>query len=89
MALTHTVQAAFHRAGYSAMLEPQLFDPTPETGNVGLRADLLVFGTEGLPDCFVDVAVTCPTAPSYSARAQSLLGTAAARKFQEKMHEYE
>ena len=88
-ALNHTVRAAFHRAGYSTTLEPQLFDPTPETGNVGLWADLLVFATEGLPDCFVDVAVTCPTAPSYSTRAQSRRGTAAARKFQEKMHKYE
>ena len=87
--LNHAIRAALHRAGYSTTLEPQLLDPTPETGNAGLRADLLVFGNEGLPDCFLDVALTCLTAPSFASRAQPRRGTAAARKFQEKVYKYE
>lgn len=39
-------------------LEPQLFGPTPEPVNAELRADPLVFGTERLSDCFVDVEIT-------------------------------
>ena len=78
-ALYQTVRTAFHKAGYFTTLEPQLFDPTLETGSVGLRADLLVFGTEGPPDCPTGVAVTCTIAPSYSTTTHSCCGTAAAR----------
>ena len=69
-------------------MEPLLLDPTSETGNAGLRTDLLVFGNEGLPYCFLDMVFTC-TAPSFASRAQPRRGTAAARKFQEKVYKYE
>lgn len=46
-------------------LEPQLWNPSPAKGNTGPRANLLVLGTEGLPDC-VDVVVTYPTVPLFS-----------------------
>lgn len=32
----------------------------------GLRADQLVYGLEGRPDTSVDVAIACPTAPTFS-----------------------
>lgn len=67
--LNHTFRAPVHRPGYSTTLEPQLLDPiseTGETGNVGPRSDFLVSRTKRLPKRFVDVAVTCPTAPSSS-----------------------
>lgn len=41
----------------------------------------MVFGSEGLPPCFVDVAVTCPTSPVFASRA--------ARNLQEKVYKYE
>lgn len=34
-------------------------------GNCGLQADQLAYGTEGQPKTFVDVANTCPVAPTF------------------------
>lgn len=48
------------------MLESQLWELTSRTRNAGLRADLLIPGSVGLPDCTVDVTFTCPMALSFS-----------------------
>ena len=39
--------------------------------------------------CFLDVALTYLTAPSFASRARPRRGTAASRKFQEKVYKYE
>ena len=58
-------------------------DRDPHQDHPGLRADLLVFGTDGQPDTHVDVAVTCPTAPTFLDDTQARRGKAAQRMFQQ------
>lgn len=47
--------------------------------NTSPCADLLGAGSEGLPDCFAGVAVTCATSPSSALKAQYRGWAAAAR----------
>lgn len=83
--LNHTVCAALRGAGYSTTMWLQLLDPTPQTGDAGLWADFLVFGTEVLPDYSVVLVITCPTAPFSSLSAQLRREPRAAGKVQ-KIH---
>ena len=87
-AVNHSIRAALHEAGYTTTLEPLLMDPDPHQDHPGLRADLLVFGIDGQPDTYVDVAITCPTAPSFLEGTQARRGKAAHMKFQQKHRKY-
>ena len=87
-AVNHAICTALLGTGYTSTLEPSLLDPNPQGGNPGLRADQLVYGLEGQPEAFVDVAITCPTAPTLLAGTQFRRGKAARTKFQQKYRKY-
>lgn len=65
IAINHSTRPALHRASYSTILEPLLIEPNPSQSKPGLCADLLVCGIDGHSDIYVDVAITCPSAPTY------------------------
>lgn len=71
-AMNHVIPAALLSAVYPDMLVLRLWDLIPTTENTGSKADLFVFVLKGLPDCFVDVAVTCPTASSPPPQASDV-----------------
>lgn len=64
----HTILAALQRADSFTTLERRRLVPAPTTVNVGVLTNLCLWERE-LPDSFVDVAVTCPTAPTFASRA--------------------
>ena len=49
-------------------------DLNPRQDRPGFRADILVFGIDSQPDTYVDVAVTCPTVPTFLEEAQGRRG---------------
>ena len=53
-----------------------------------LRADQLAYGLAGQLDTFVDVAITCPTAPTTLSGTPFRHGKAVQTKFQHKYREY-
>ena len=87
-AVNHAIRTALLGAGYTSTLEPSLLDPNPQDGNLGLRADQLVYGLEGQLETFVDVAITCPTAPTLFAGTQFRRGKAAQTRLQQKYRKY-
>jgi hypothetical protein len=75
----HAVVRQIHAMASEALLNAVLEPPVPSAGSARLRADIAVDNVAG-QGCttFLDVAVTCPTQPSYVAVAASGPGAAAA-----------
>ncbi|MEO1573318.1 MAG: hypothetical protein AAFU51_18980, partial [Bacteroidota bacterium] len=82
-AVNHSIRAALYEAGYTTTLDPLLMDLDPYQYHPGLRVDLLVSEIDGQPDTYVDVAITCPTAPTFFEGTQTRRGEAAHVKFQQ------
>lgn len=80
--IIHLIRAALHESGYSTILA------NPNQANPGLRADLLFFWIAGHPDTSMDVAISCPAAPTFLEGSQVRCGKAAHTKFQQKHRKY-
>lgn len=57
-------------------------DPIPHQNNPGLHVDQLLYGKEGQSEAFVDVAITCPAAPTLLVGIKFRRGRAARLEFQ-------
>lgn len=86
--VNHAIRTALLWAGYYPTLEPLCLDSSLWGFNPELRADQLVYGIEVQRDTFVDVAITCPTPPTFLAKTQFCCRNAARMKFQEKLRKY-
>lgn len=76
-----TPRAALHEVNYMKTLVPMLMDPSPHQGESERRADLLIFGIDGQPDTYVNMATTCLTAPTFLGGVQARYRKAAHMEF--------
>lgn len=88
IAVIHSVPTALPGGGYTSTLKLSLLDPISRQNNPGVRTDHLVHRLEGQPDTFLDVAIACPTAPTFLGSTQFRRGKAVQQKFQQKYRKY-